>query len=147
MGMPRTADNGFDAAVVDRENHAVALIEVKANPVENGAPIPPRQLAKSAEQIPFVLLIDPNSIRLYRPSGENLGEPIVQLDTQQVLQHYDPELPTRRVFEPYLLTLVEAWLHDLAYHWKSEKPPGSEELARAGLLEKLEGGTTQRYGD
>jgi hypothetical protein len=49
-------------------------------------------------------------------------------------------------FESYLLTLVEAWLRDLAYHWKSEDPPGSEELGRAGLLEKLEGGTTQRLG-
>jgi len=45
------------------------------------------------------------------------------------------------VFESYLLTLVEAWLRDLAYHWKSEDPPGSEELGKAGLIEKLEGGT------
>lgn len=37
-------------------------------------------------------------------------------------------------------------LRDLAYHWKSENPPGSEELGKAGLLEKLEGGTTQRLG-
>jgi hypothetical protein len=59
---------------------------------------------------------------------------------------YDPEFPRERVFESYLLTLVEAWLRDLAYHWKSENPPGSEELGRAGLLEKLEGGTTQRLG-
>ena len=32
--MPRTADSGFDAAVVDRENHTVALVEVKAHPVD-----------------------------------------------------------------------------------------------------------------
>ena len=30
--MSRTADNGFDAAFVDRENHAVVLVEVKAHP-------------------------------------------------------------------------------------------------------------------
>ena len=69
-----------------------------------------------------------------------------KLDTRQVLQHYDLEFPGKRVFESYLLTLVEAWLRDLAYHWKSENPPGSEELGRAGLLERLEGGTTQRLG-
>jgi hypothetical protein len=144
--MPRTAANGFDAAVVDRENHAIALVQVKAHPVETWATILPRQLAKSAERVAFVFTIDPNGIQLYRPGGESVGEPIVHLDTRQVLQHYDPEFATKRVFESYLLTLVEAWLRDLAYHWKSENPPGSEELGKAGLLEKLEGGTTQRLG-
>jgi hypothetical protein len=146
MSMPRTADSGFDAAVVDRENHAVALIQVKAHPVDKWATILQRQLATFAERVAFVLTIDPNCIQLYRLEGERLGEPIVHLDTQQVLQHYDPEVPRKRLFESYLLTLVEAWLRDLAYHWKSENPPGSEELGRAGLLEKLEGGTTQRLG-
>lgn len=144
--MPRTADSGFDAAVVDRENHTVALVEVKAHPVERWATILPRQLAKFAERVAFVLTIDTNCIQLYRSGGESLGEPIVRLDTRQVLQHYDPEFPRERVFESYLLTLVEAWLRDLAYHWKSEDPPGSEELGKAGLLEKLEGGTTQPLG-
>ena len=144
--MPRTADHGFDAAVVDRENHAVALVQVKAHPVERWATNLPGQLAKFAQRVAFVLTIDPNHIELYRPAGENLGEPLVHLDTQQVLQHYDPEFAGKRVFESYLLTLVEAWLRDLAYHWKSENPPGSEELGRTGLLEKLEGGTTQPLG-
>jgi len=143
MAMPRTADNGFDAAVVDREDQTVALVEVKAHPVERWAPLLPRQLANGAERVAFVLTIDPNSIHLYEPSGEDLGEPVVHLDTRQVLQHYDPEFPRRRVFESYLLTLVEAWLRDLAYHWKTENPPGSEELGRAGLREKLEGGSTK----
>jgi hypothetical protein len=143
--MPRTADNGFDAAVVDREDHAVALVQVKAHPVERWATSLPSQLA-NAEQVAFVLTIDPNCIQLYRPAGEILGEPIARLDTRQVLEHYDPEFARKRVFESYLLTLVEAWLRDLAYHWKSENPPGSEELGRAGLLEKFEGGTTQRLG-
>jgi hypothetical protein len=144
--MPRTAENGFDVAFVDRENHALVLVEVKAHPVERWATILPEQLAKFAERVAFVLAIDPNFIQLYRSGEESLGEPIARLDTRRVLQHYDPEFPRERVFEPYLLTLVEAWLRDLAYHWKSEDPPGSEELGRAGLLQKLEGGTTQRLG-
>ena len=145
--MPRTADSGFDAAVVDRENHAVALIQVKGHPVgDRWTTTLPRQLASFGERVAFVLAVDPNSIALYRPNGETLVEPIVQLDTRQVLQHYDPEFPNKRVFESYLLTLVEAWLRDLAYHWKSDNPPGSEELREAGLLEKVEGGTTQRLG-
>jgi hypothetical protein len=139
-----TADNGFAAAIVDRDNQAVALVQVKAHPVERWAAILAKQLPKSADRVAFVFAIDPNWIHLYRPTGENIGEPIVDLDTRQVLQQYDPDFPRKRVFEPYLLTLVEAWLRDLAYHWKSENPPGFEELGKAGLLEKLEGGTTQR---
>jgi hypothetical protein len=146
MVMPRTAENGFDAVVVDKDNQTVALIEVKAYPVERWATILPRQLAGFAERVDFVLTIDPNCIQLYRLGGESLGEPIVRLDTRQVLQRYDPEYPRERVFESYILTLVEAWLRDLAYHWKSEEPPGSEELGRAGLLEMLKGGTTQPLG-
>ncbi len=145
--MPRTADSGFDAAVVDRDNQTVALVQAKARPVgDRWATILPGQLSKSAESVDFVLAIDPNMIRLYRWVEDTLTGPIVHLDTAQVLQHYDPDFPRRRVFEPYLLTLVEAWLRDLSYHWKSENPPGSEELRSAGLLERLEGGTTQRFG-
>jgi hypothetical protein len=146
MSMTPTPENGFDATIMDRENNVVAFVEVKAHPVDRWARILPAQLAKAAQQAAFVLAIDPNDIRLFRPDGDNLGEPIVELDTRQVLRHYDPDFPKKRVFESYLLTLVEAWLRDLAYHWKSEHPPGSDELDRAGLLEKLAGGTTQALG-
>jgi hypothetical protein len=145
--MARAADSGFDAAVVDREKHAVALIQVKADPVgAKWEAIVRGQLERFADHVDFVMTIDPTSIRLYRVDNGNPGRPIVHLDTPQILQHYDPDFPQRRVFESYLLTLVEAWLRDLAYHWKSEKPPGAEELRRAGLLEKLEGGTTLPLG-
>jgi len=144
--MPSRADNGFDAAVVDKENHTIAFVQVKADPVERWATVLPKQLADIAQRVVFVLTIDPNYIYLYRPEGEKLGEPISHLDTRLVLRHYDPEFPKKRVYASYLLTLVEAWLRDLAYHWKSENPPGSEEIGRAGFLEMLEGGTTQRLG-
>lgn len=42
------------------------------------------------------------------------------------------------------MTLVEAWLRDLAYNWKSEKPPGADERLPTGLLGGLEGGMTRR---
>ena len=140
--MPPAADTGFNAAVVDRENHSIALVQVKAHPVESWPTLLQRQLARAAERVAFVFTVDPNCIQLYRPGGESLGEPIVQLDTRQVLEHYDSGFSRKRVFESYLLTLVEAWLRDLAYHWKSANPPGSEDLAKAGLLEQIEGGTT-----
>jgi hypothetical protein len=145
--MPRTADSGFDAAIVDRDNHTVALVQVKSRPIgDKWTTILQEQLSRFAEHVDYVLTIDPDSIGLYRWAEGALDGPIVHLDTPQVLQHYDPEFRKRRVFESYLLTLVEAWLRDLSYHWKSEKPPGLEELRDAGLLGKLEGGTTQRLG-
>src|SRR5271157_3266224 len=84
LGMPRTAENGFNAAFVDSENHAVVLVEVKAHAVERWATILPKQLAKFGARVAFVLTIDPNCIRLYRLGGESLGEPIVRFDTRQV---------------------------------------------------------------
>jgi hypothetical protein len=144
--MPKTADNGFDAVIRDSDDRVVALVEVKAHPVDKWAPILPRQLAKTLEQVGYILRIDPNSISVFRAVGQTLGDPIVHLDTRQILRHYDPEFPAKRVFESYLLTLVEAWLRDLAYHWKSENPPGEDELRKTGLLERLAGGTTQALG-
>jgi len=144
--MVQTADARFDAVVMDRDNHAIVLVEARANPVKKSVTVPPRQPAGLTDPIEFLLNIDPSTIHLYRSEGGVLQAPIVRLDTQEILQFYDPEFPRKRVFESYLLTLVEAWLRDLAYHWKSENPPGSSELERVGLLERLQGGTTQRLG-
>ena len=129
-----------------RDNHAIILVEARAHPIKKPVTVPLRQPAGLTEPFEFVLNVDPSSIDLYRSEGGGHQELIVRLDTRQILEFYDPEFPRKRVFESYLLTLVEAWLRDLAYHWKSENPPGSAELGRAGLLERLEGGTTQRLG-
>ena len=93
---------------------------------------------------PFGLLLD---LFIYLDQGfglflDQLVGPVAHLDTSSILQHYDPEYAKKRVFKFYLVTLAEAWLRDLAYHWKSESPPGSEELQRVGLLSRMEGGTT-----
>src|SRR5262249_7644532 len=95
----------------------------------------------------FLLAIDPKCIHLYRLDEKELADPVVHLKTSEVLSHYDPDFDKERIFEKYLITLVEAWLRDLAYHWKSEKPPGSEELQKAGFLGKVEGGTTRPPGE
>jgi hypothetical protein len=146
MVMLQTADARFDAVVMDRDNHAIILVEARAHPVKNSVTVPPRQPAGLSEPLEFVLNIDPSSIDLYRSDGGALQEPLVRLDTREILQFYDREFHRKRVFESYLLTLVEAWLRDLAYQWKFENPPGSAELERVGLLERLQGGTTQRLG-
>src|SRR5258708_826820 len=116
--MPHTTDSGFDTAVVDRDNHAVALVQVKGHPLGKGwMTYLPKQLEMFGQLVPFVLTIDPACIHLYGWDGRELTGPIVHFDTAKILQHYEPEFAKRRVFESYLATLVEAWLRDLAYHW------------------------------
>jgi hypothetical protein len=145
--MPRTSDSGFDGAVVDRDNQTVALVEVKSRPLgDEWQTVLPRNLALYGRPVDFVLAIDPVHIRLYKPTGKDIGAPLVVLGTPEVLKRYDPESPKKRIFESYMLTLVEAWLRDLAYHWSSENPPGANELRHAGLLDRIDGGTTQRLG-
>jgi hypothetical protein len=94
--------------------------------------------------IPFAMLVDLEDIEIFQGDDASLSaKPIASLKTMDVLRHYEAEFGTKRIFELYLTALVEAWLRDLAYHWKSEKPPASEQLAAIGLLQQLAGGTTQ----
>jgi hypothetical protein len=147
--MPLLKEHRFDAAVFDRERLPVALIQVKARPLGKEWTAIVRSELKQRPFPPadFLLAIDPICIHLYRLTDRELGDPVVHLDTTKVLSHYDPDFTGKRIFEFYLLTLVEAWLRDLAYHWKSPNPPGSEELNAAGFLGRVEGGTTQPTGE
>ena len=132
-----------DIVVHDSEGRVVLLVEVKGRPAGKEVALHIRWLLQTVREIiPFAMLIDPDSIHVYQWDGADLSEPICSLRTADVLQHYDPEFGSRPVFEHYLETLSEAWLRDLAYHWKSELPPASEQLAAIGLLQRLEGGTT-----
>jgi hypothetical protein len=76
---------------------------------------------------------------------------IAELNTREILGHYAPEFAGKDsryvaspIFHDYVETLVEGWLRDLAYHWKSVDPPGAEALAETGLLERIENGMTRR---
>lgn len=93
--------------------------------------------------IPFAMLVTLKTIQIFEWNGENLSKPIVCLRSADILNYYDAEFTNKRIFRLYLTTLVEAWLRDLAYHWKSQNPPALKELESIGLLEKLADGTTQ----
>jgi hypothetical protein len=146
--MTLAKDRGFDAAVFDRDKLPGALIQVKARPLgQEWTPLLRSELKRRpSPPADFLLAIDPVCIHLYWLTEKELSDPVVHLDTAKILSHYDSDFGRKRIFEHYLLTLVEAWLRDLAYHWKSPNPPGSEELKAAGFLGRVEGGTTQRPG-
>lgn len=140
---------GADIVVQDRDGQAVLLVEVKGTKLKNqkSKEISVSQLKSYLQNgnnhIPFVMLVDLEDIDIFQGDDSNLSKPVSSLKTATVLNHYDSEFSSKRIFVPYLETLVEAWLRDLAYHWKSNTPPASEQLAAIGLLQSLEGGTTQ----
>jgi hypothetical protein len=100
-------------------------------------------LDASRSKIPFAMLADPDQINLYRKDADRPAELVWSSRSADVLSRYDPEFGNTRIFARYLRALIEAWLRDLAYQWKSETPPAQDEIAAIGLLERLEGGTTR----
>ncbi|MEH2364892.1 hypothetical protein [Nostoc sp.] len=142
-----------DIVAVDKEEQIVLIAEVKGLPF-NFQEIKAKKYAilrlidylQAAKiVIPFAMLVDVNNILIFQWDGNNLSEPILSLNTADVLSHYEPKFRDKSIFSLYLKGLTEAWLHDLAYHWKSAIPPFTKEMTEIGLLQLLEGGTTQLY--
>ena len=143
---PEPSGSGFDL-IVDKQNQPVAVVVVKEQPIGGAwTSYLPGQPCLPGRPVPFVLLVDPNSVSLFRWDGSAFTGPVVQLPTADVLRPYEPEYGRRRILQADLQTLVEAWLRDLAHHWSSQGPPGMEELRKAGLLDELEGGTPLSTG-
>jgi hypothetical protein len=152
----------FDTDFVarDRDGRVILFVEVKARK-DREVPASEAQWVRSAEETgtlpPFFMRVDLENVAIYRrderPVVIEVEEDrsvafhpltlITHLKTAAVLGHYDAEFGRKSIYTFYLGTLVEVWLDDLAYHWKSETPPGSDRLATIGLLPRLEGGSTE----
>jgi hypothetical protein len=142
------ADIPFDIIAQDRHGKTILLVEVKARHLEG------RQhkdwfieKVKAYQQtantdIPFAMLVDLEVMQIFRCDASDWSEPISYIKTATVLSYYEARYGKIRIFHHYLEGLVEAWLNDLAYHWKSQTPPASKQIAEIGLLQQLEDGTT-----
>jgi hypothetical protein len=142
-----------DLVALDKEEQIILIAEVKGLPF-NFQEIKAKKYAilrlidylQAAKiVIPFAMLVDVNNILIFQWDGNNLSEPIISLNTADVLSPYEPKFRDKRIFSLYLKGLTEAWLRDLAYHWKSAIPPLAKEMTEIGLLQLLEDGTTQVY--
>jgi hypothetical protein len=150
--VPDAPDRFVDIVVSDSSDRAVLYVIVKGGPAG-----PDRvdqlldYLRSSQPEVPFGMLVDPEKIVVLRSDIEDPARPTCELKTADVLSLYEPEYRTKRIFFNYLQTLIEVWLRDLALHWKTESPPGSEELRRIGLVRRLEGDSVtfeaKFYGD
>ncbi|WP_017316637.1 hypothetical protein [Mastigocladopsis repens] len=142
-----------DFVALDKERQVILIAEIKGFPfnftdkkTKEYAILRLIDYLQAAKiLIPFAMLVDVDKILIFKWDGKNLSEPILCLNTANVLSHYDPEFSNKKIFSFYLTGLTEAWLRDLAYHWKSEISPASKEMAKIGLLQLLEEGTTQAY--
>ncbi|MCU0546034.1 MAG: hypothetical protein MUE44_28350 [Oscillatoriaceae cyanobacterium Prado104] len=145
-----------DIIALDKDDRIVALIEVKIIEAKEKAEKQKiadymidwlkAALAKMSELrtvIPYAMFIDTEQILIFKWDGVNLSAPVGSLNTAEILRYYYAGYGSQQVFEDTIETLVESWLHDLAYHWKSAIPPASEQIAAIGLLPLLAGGTTR----
>ncbi|HSF74319.1 MAG TPA: hypothetical protein VLA84_11025 [Microcoleus sp.] len=144
-----------DIVALDKDDRIVVLIEVKINQakekvatqrITEGALKQIKHfLSKLSEKnvvIPYAMIVTLENIIVFKWDGNVLSEAVLSLKTADILHYYDSKLGDQRIFEPYLTRLIEAWLRDLAYNWKSEIPPAAEQIAAIGLLPLLAGGTT-----
>lgn len=145
-----------DIIALDKDDRIVALIEVKINQAKEKA-AKQKIINRALKQIknflsllsekkvviPYAMIVNLKDIRVFKWDGTVLSDAVLSLKTADILDYYDSKLGDQRIFEPYLTRLIEAWLRDLAYNWKSEIPPASEQIAAIGLLPLLAGGTTK----
>jgi hypothetical protein len=138
-----------DIVMEDRDDNPVLIAQVKpgTSTTEEFERFW-RRFAKTG--LPFGLYVDLEQIRLLSRDSIPLEKPLATLRTVDVLRAYSPDFQAKerpglipRIYHQYVETLVGAWLRDLAYHWKSNEPPGTAELSTTGLLERIQGGMTR----
>jgi len=141
-----------DIIAEDRDGNPILIVEIKVTDTSQADILAfLNRFVKAVPTFEFAMFVDLEKIVLMKSDVANPQNPLVTLKTLDVLQFYDPDFAGKNsnygsigIFRDYFATLVEAWLRDLAYHWKSQTPPGSEDLTGTGLLELLEGGMTKR---
>jgi hypothetical protein len=134
-----------DIIVVDQNQEIALLVDIRTKNTyseEALSDITQQYLRNAEKDIRFAMSADLKKITIFKSNNELFFNPVISFISEDILSYYDPEFRNRKILYLYLRTLVEAWLRDLAYHWKSEIPPGINELAKIGLLEKLENGDT-----
>lgn len=135
-------DSDADVVAFDANDRPILVVEVKArsNAAAAGVAQLMRNLASSEAR--FGMFADLEHILIFSKDSADPLSPICSFRTADVLSLYEPQFGHKRIFHDYLRTLVEAWLRDFAFHWKSENPPGSGPMAAIHLSQKLAGGMT-----
>jgi hypothetical protein len=130
----------FDPSIValDKDDQPILMIDVRSSDFFALTDINILKM-ENYQHIPYLMFVNSNVIRIFKtPSFEG----ILRLNTKETLTFYATEINKKRVSTSFIMTLIQAWLRDLAYHWKSEIPPHQEEIQKIGLLDYLIDGIT-----
>ncbi|MBE9234613.1 hypothetical protein IQ227_00820 [Anabaena aphanizomenioides LEGE 00250] len=134
-----------DIIVVDKNQEIALLVDIQLQEKQSKkllSEVTQLYLQNAEKDIRFAMSANLQNITIFKSNSEHLLNPVISLFSADILSHYEPEFSKRKILYLYLRTLIEAWLRDLAYHWKSEIPPGTKELSKIGLLEKMKDGDT-----
>ncbi len=148
--MPDTLrqDLEFDLVAFDEHDRPVLVAEVKAMTGAIQVAIPwlnrlESDLRSAGRPIPYWMFVDGITF-FYYGDGSQPARVTSFVGLETALSAYDPEIGRKRIFDDYLLALVEAWLRDVASDWRLADPPAMEQLGEIGLSERLKGGTIRR---
>src|SRR3954470_22318875 len=122
-----------DLMTIDREDAPIMVVKIDIG--KSGHEALQSFMAKfegMEPPLPFGMFVDLDEIVIVKRPISDARHPPTVLSTSEILKHYAPEFAGRDtprgsplVFRSYFTTLVEAWLRDFSFHWKSEEPPGS----------------------
>ncbi len=133
-----------DIVAFDANDVPVMLVEVRARQEGNAfGQERLTQYLQKAVVIPYAMLVTLHDIQIFAWDSQTLSL-LLTAPTADALSFYEPEFDQKTIYHNYLTTLVETWLRDVAYHWKSETPPLFDRLTQLGLAEKLNEGTTRQ---
>ncbi len=135
-------EQSADILVTTPQGRPLLVVEVKRRSLDQAA----RQQIEEYSQAlgtEYVMGIDPQRILIAKTqNGHPDWKAAVILPTSEIVRHYAdiPDLGGVEGF--YLESLIEAWLRDFSFSWKSKEPPGYRELARIGLASRLRNSET-----
>ncbi|MEA5553538.1 hypothetical protein VB713_21595 [Anabaena cylindrica UHCC 0172] len=145
-----------DIVLLDKNKQIALLVDVQAKKFQKGdvkeeylSQVTKLYLQNAKKDTRFAMFAELEEINIFKWRNGKFLEPLTLLKTADILSHYDRDFrdKSNRIFSFYLKTLIEAWLRDLAYHWKSETPPAYKQLKEIELFSRLEGGDTYLQND
>lgn len=102
-----------------------------------------QRVVEDGRVVEFGLFADHDEIHLFRVGPGGLLEPVANLATPPILEHYDPNTARRRIFDAYMNALIRSWLTDFADARWWRNPPARADLAAIGLADGLLGATIE----
>jgi hypothetical protein len=119
-----------DVVAFDRDDKPVVVVAADERPLY------PQSIGFNLE----VLQAIREEMTIYRKHRTRSLEPVATIPTREIIRFYAPESVEGRLFSRFIAAMIDVWLRDFMWHWKSPTPPYSETMAALGLVERLENG-------